>query len=76
MKTSYYSVTRGKCKNCGDDKPEYRIQIKGKSFIKSKFFKVFEEVNWMRGDDEYLGTFCKNCMKLKPWEKIIPLKTI
>lgn len=64
-------MTKGRCKYCDDDTREYRIETKGKrkgeKFIKSKYFRVFEEVNWFREDDEYLGTYCKNCLKFKPW---------
>lgn len=71
MKINYHAEVKGKCKNCGDDKPEYRIETKGKrkgeSFIKSKFFKVFEEVSCFRGEDEYLGKFCKKCFEAKAY---------
>lgn len=75
MKINTHTMAHGKCKSCGDDKPEYFIQDKGKRkgerFLKkNKFVKVFEQVNWFRGDDEYLGTFCKECFKAKKYEVV------
>lgn len=72
IKYNSHSLIKGKCKYCGDDKPEYRIETKGKRkgeyFIKSKFHKVFQEVSWFRGEDEYLGIYCDKCYKNKMYE--------
>lgn len=60
MKINYQQKSHGKCKACGDDKQEF----KG-IYAKAKFYKVFEEISYFRGDDYYLGTFCKKCFKAK-----------
>lgn len=72
MRINVHTDGRGLCKSCGKTGPEYRIETKGKrkgeKFMNhSAYVKVFEEVSWMRGDDEYLGTFCRPCFKAKKY---------
>jgi len=52
---------RGKCSVCGDTKT-YK-QSKRPQYFKPYYFRVLEKVNWFRGDDEYLGMVCKQCIK-------------
>lgn len=40
----------------------------GKTHHQTSIWKVFLETGWMRGDDEYLGKFCKQCRKEKAYE--------
>jgi len=46
---------------------KYNIhQAKGKCQVCGKvnhtsIWKIFVQVGWFRGDDEYLGKVCKNC---------------
>lgn len=68
IKYNHYTVSSGLCKSCGQKGLQYFIQYKGKrkgeKFINhSAYYKVFEQVNWFRGDDEYLGVWCKDCFK-------------
>lgn len=72
MKTNCQTVANGKCVSCGQEGLQSFIADKGKrkgeKFINhSAYYKVFEEVSWMRGDDEYIGTFCKKCFKYKKY---------
>ena len=57
---------RGKCSVCGTEETHtytQRGKKNGKKFPKPFYFEVFEKVNWFRGDDEWLGRVCKNCIK-------------
>lgn len=68
MKINIATQSKGMCKSCGKTGIQHFIQNKGKrkgeKFIDhSAYYKVFEEVNWFVGDDEYLGTWCKDCFK-------------
>jgi len=72
MKINYHTKSRGLCKSCGATGQHSRIETKGKrkgeKFVNhSYYYKVFEEVSVFRGDDELLGTYCKECFKNKPW---------
>lgn len=40
------------------------------------YFKAFLKVGWFRGDDEYLGRICKNCIKQGRLDEMLsPLTT-
>lgn len=51
---------RGRCSVCGDSKQH---RAKNPKYWQGYYFRVFERVNWFRGDDEYLGMICKQCVK-------------
>lgn len=63
MSNIYYNEARvrGKCSICGDQK-EYR-QTKHPKYLKPWYLRVFEKVDWFRGNDEYLGMICKQCVR-------------
>ena len=65
IKTNTYQSSKGKCCSCGDDKKEFTKPKKGKVYPKHKFYRLYLQTGWFRGDDEYLGTFCKLCLKDK-----------
>ena len=72
MKFNCHTKSTGKCKSCGKEGKQFRIEKKGKrkggKFLdNSAYCKVFEEVNYFRGDDEYIGTFCRECFKNKKY---------
>ena len=52
---------RGRCSVCYDTK-QHRSKRQPK-YWKPYYFRVVEKVNWFRGDDEYLGMICKQCIK-------------
>jgi hypothetical protein len=57
---------RGKCSVCGTEEVHTYVgkgKHKSKHFLKPFYFRVFDKVNWFRGDDEYAGTICKDCLK-------------
>ena len=43
-----YHQDKGQCQVC-------------KNVNHTSIWKVFKEVNWFRGDDEYVGKVCKHC---------------
>ena len=49
--------TKGQCMAC-------------KRINHTSIWKVFEQVNWFRGDDIYIGKFCKHCKNNKKYEEI------
>lgn len=51
---------RGRCSVCGDTK-QHR-QTKNHKYWKPYYFRVFEKVDIFRGNDEYLGMICKQCL--------------
>lgn len=55
---------RGKCSVCGTtEEHTYKGKSTSKTYPKPFYFSVFEKVNWFRGDDEYRGKICKDCLK-------------
>lgn len=52
---------RGKCSVCGTE--EVHKQNRNPKYFKPFYFSVFEKVSWFRGDDEYRGRICKDCLK-------------
>ena len=58
-----------RCRCCGDTSIRY-VQGKGrksnKQFAVPRYFRVFQKVGWFRGDDEYLGRYCKDCLETIP----------
>ncbi len=52
---------RGRCSVCGDTKQHRRS--KQPQYFKPWYFRILHKVNWFRGDDEYLGMICKQCIK-------------
>ncbi len=46
---------KGQCSSC-------------KKVNHTSIWKVFVQTNWFRGDDEYLGKFCKHCLGQKKYE--------
>lgn len=64
---------RGKCSVCGDTKT-YK-QTRQPKYFKPYYFRVFEKVNWFRGDDEYLGVVCKACIKAGDIGKVNKLES-
>lgn len=72
-KINVHTQANGNCKLCGITGKQTFIakngRRKGEKFVDLGFYyKCFEENSWFRGDDDYIGTYCKNCFKLKPWE--------
>lgn len=68
MRTNYHQMISGKCKSCGDTGIQYKDGKNGKKYPKARFYKVFEETSVFRGEDELLGTFCKECFKNKAYK--------
>jgi len=69
-----HTQAKGMCKSCGKTGTQYFISTKGKrkgeKFVDHSFYyKVFQEVNWFRGDDELLGTWCRDCFKAKKYRE-------
>jgi hypothetical protein len=52
---------RGRCTVCGDTGP--KRQKKNPKYFKPYYYSKFVKTGWSRGDDEYLGKVCKECMK-------------
>lgn len=52
---------RGRCSVCGDQK-QHRSSRQPK-YWKPYYFRVFEKVSIFRGEDEYVGMICKQCVK-------------
>ena len=50
-----FSQDKGVCSICG------------KTSKQTSIWKVFEEVSWFRGEDSYLGKFCKECKRKKKY---------
>lgn len=55
MRTKYnYHQDKGQCFNCGKSNH-------------TSIWKVFEQDGWFRGDDIYLGKFCKICKNARAY---------
>ena len=55
---------RGKCSVCDTDETHtYSGKSTNRVYLKPFYFSVFEKQNWFRGDDEYMGKICKDCLK-------------
>ena len=70
IKINVHTQSHGVCKSCGITGKQRFIAKKGKrkgeEFVDHGFYyKCFEETSWFRGEDDYLGTWCKNCFKSK-----------
>lgn len=52
---------RGRCSVCFDTK-QHR-QEKNRRYFKPWYFRIYEKVDHFRGNDEYLGMICKQCIK-------------
>jgi hypothetical protein len=52
---------RSVCSVCGTRKVVH--QKRKPKYLAPFYFPVYEKVNWFRGDDEYLGIICKDCLK-------------
>lgn len=52
---------RGRCSVCFDQK-QHRAKP-GSKWFKPWYFRVYEKVDIFRGNDEYLGMICKQCIK-------------
>ena len=66
MKINYHNHGRkkedklyhSKCRFCGCEKHQ------------KPFIRVFEQINWFRGDDEYLGVYCYNCFNNEKYKEV------
>lgn len=63
MKDIYTNTgtVRGRCSVCSEQK-QHRSKRSPK-YWKPYYFRVFQKVSIFRGDDEYLGMICKQCLK-------------
>jgi hypothetical protein len=52
---------RGKCSVCGTT--EVHKQKRNPKYFKPFYFAVFEKLDWFRGNDQYQGKICKDCLK-------------
>lgn len=67
---------RGKCSVCGTT--ETHAQKRNPKFLAPFYFSVFEKMDWFRGNDEYRGKICKNCLKagrIEESKKVTPAPT-
>lgn len=67
--TKQSSIWKGKSMKVNYFQDKGVCLICGKTHKETSIWRIFEEVTWFRGEDEYLGKFCKECRKLKKYEK-------
>lgn len=56
----------GRCSVCGATglhTHKGKGRHKNKDYPTPFYSSVFEKVNWFRGDDEYVGKICRDCLK-------------